>query len=177
MAGGLPDSEGLKKKIADRGCQEVITACPNCFTRLRRILDVPVVSLPEFLHREGLAQKIERSVHVFFPCGDGGRQIFEQLQPYLSDWDAPFQRVGCCGLGGPPQARSAENLRAKQELMTQLGSQGVDVYCASCGGQFYRFGLTKVRNLISDLVGVCEVPGAWLKGAWRFKIKKRERME
>lgn len=170
LAGGEHNSRALMQKLEARGVVRLVTACPNCYTRLRKIQDRPVIDLGSFLIEQGLARKIDRPVSVFYPCGDGGREIFTRLKSRIEEWNAPFSSVGCCGLGGPPAARTKSRIEEKRVKMLALaGDGGVDVYCASCGGQFRRFGVGRVRNLLSDLLGVQESPGTWLKGAWYFK--------
>ena len=155
-------AEKLNARLDKLGVREVIVVCPNCQRHMRDTLDVPVVSIYRKLGEWGVAlDGIGTGGFVFHPCPERERPaMWPEIEPLLAGCElASVSGVPCCGLRGDIASRGPEPARKLcAKAQRQVGEDPLYVYCASCGGQFARHGLSDVRHVLSALLGVDERP-------------------
>lgn len=169
----------LNVRFREIGAEEVIVVCPNCLRHMRETLDVSVVSIYEKLAEweVGLVSRMPGG-YVFHPCPEReGAVMWPEIEPFVAGSElAPVAGVPCCGLRGDIAARGPEPARKLcAKAARQVGDAPLYVYCASCGGQFARQGLSDVRHILSVLLGVEEQPDCKHSVRNRLAAKMRKR--
>ena len=146
---------------------------------MRETLDVSVVSIYEKLAEweVGLVSRMPGG-YVFHPCPEReGAVMWPEIEPFVAGSElAPVAGVPCCGLRGDIAAMGPEPARKLcAKAARQVGDAPLYVYCASCGGQFARQGLSDVRHILSVLLGVEEQPDCKHSVRNRLAAKMRKR--
>lgn len=164
----------IEAKLKDRGIEEMITLCPNCYYTLHGKIDVRVVTIYEKLKElechEAMLKKIQPKA-TFLPCPDRVEQKFmHDMQPFLEAEPEIISEVQCCGLGGCAAAKEPELSKCLAENVGNKAEE-VYVYCASCACNFARSGVGEVKHYLSEIVGIKESPD--IKKSLLNRAKKR----
>lgn len=172
-------SEKLNARFAKMGAREIVVVCPNCQRHMRDTLDAPVVSVYQKLSEWGVksAERFDAG-YVFHPCPERENpSIWPDLERLVpSEALRLVEGVPCCGLRGDIAARGPEPARKLcAKTAQQVGEAPLYVYCASCGGQFARHGLSDVRHVLSIILGVDEQPDCTHSARNRMRAKMRKR--
>lgn len=153
---------GVERRLRRVGCRRVVTVCPNCEALFRARLGLPVVSAFELFAELGVEAKGRFGPGVLFvPCPDKARRQGERRIRALYDLSAvpTLEEAGCCGLLPAIAVRGPAAIAAcTREVLEAVGERGLYTYCASCAGQFARMGCTRVRHVVSVVLGVDEKP-------------------
>ncbi len=148
----------MEARLRDRGVEELVMVCPNCYRFLADKLTIPMVTVYEKLRQLGEGAPVRRDAFpLYFPCPDRAeKRFFRDILPFLEGevLDA-FADVQCCGLGGCAAAREPETARAMAETAVERGGE-LYTYCASCVGSFRRRGMEGAHHLLPLILGVDE---------------------
>ncbi|MEM4425209.1 MAG: (Fe-S)-binding protein [Candidatus Nezhaarchaeales archaeon] len=159
----------ILKELSERGCDVVITACPNCYYYLKRMLprDFNVMTVYEVLKEEPLSEIRDLKVTVHDSCPDRFDGVFaNEVRSTLALCDIvemkhTKNRTLCCGAGGlvaytnPQLSQFLANTRVQEALEAQADI--IITYCYTCAGTLS--GLQppiKVRHVLDLLLGVEE---------------------
>jgi len=151
----------LNERLRSRGVETVVVVCPNCFYHLRRTIDVPVISIYDFLQRHGFEERLSvpSDAGIFIPCPDRDtRELLGQVAAFVSGELREVTGVQCCGLGGCAAAKEPELAAQFANRVREACPEGVYAYCASCAGRFAAAGVPGVRHILSELLGIGEPP-------------------
>ena len=130
----------LNRDFKRRGIEEIILVCPNCFYHFGDKLDVKITTIYEKLSELNIGKKLSTEEYeCFFPCPDReDKRWLPKLSPFLSGELSEKKNLQCCGMGGcafiqePALSREMAESRPKEKKLIS--------YCATCIGQFARFG-------------------------------------
>lgn len=180
----------LNQRFLQMGIEEIIVVCPNCYYYLRDKLRVNVVTIYEKLSSLGIGERIQgisigeriqgtscgERIHIFPPCPDRKEQLWlDQMQPYLPAEIKLIKEVQCCGLGGlaPKMEPEFPSILGQKlaEYKVQNQVEDIYVYCASCGGSFYRNGVANVHHILNEILGCKEAPD--IKSSMINRIKTK----
>ena len=179
------EEEAITKRIhellAERGIEEVVTVCPNCYAFLKEHLSVKVVDIYTKLQELGAGEKKPDwkpgEKLVFLPCPDREkREILKAMNRYIEHKTgrdsglSPVEGVQCCGLGGVAFVKEPQ-LAGQMASALSGEKTAVYTYCASCSGNLTRGGCEDVRHVLSELLGVREKADVKISMWNRMKTK------
>lgn len=175
-SGCTPNMHPLDALFARKGVERVICCCPNCFHFLRsRYPALQIMDPYEFLTEIGFTSIIHEEVHVYFPCSERfDRTIYEHIKPFAPKrCEQTFRAIECCGAGGGAYKREPELVRATHARVNSMNAANMYTYCSTCAGMFHAGGVKRVKNFLSEILGVHEVPSThYARNVSAFKLRK-----
>lgn len=151
------NKEHLNRLLRKKQVKRLITACPNCYYYLKDKLKVPVVSIYAYLKERGIGMPIKEQAHIFAPCPDKETwELLSDLRFFVSDTKLSPSRTNCCGMGGLASRKEPELVEGYLNELRALDVPNLYTYCATCSGQFQKHGLTNVKHIVSEILGVHE---------------------
>ena len=167
---------GIESRLKKIGCERVIVLCPNCWKLMNARLNVPVISIYEYLLSVGFEpqNKAKEEGVLFTPCPDRPKKVLEeQLRKFpLFECVETMTKVPCCGLLPEIMKKGPEAVqKSTHKVMDAAGDKTIYTYCASCLGQFSRLGNNNCKHVLSVLLGVEEVPDS--KNAFMNRAKAK----
>ncbi|MDO4841143.1 MAG: heterodisulfide reductase-related iron-sulfur binding cluster [Phoenicibacter congonensis] len=155
---------GIERRLAKIGCERVIVLCPNCWKLMKNRLNLPVISIYEYLSEirfdfDANANSI--SGRMFVPCPDRQGHELEAAIRSCTPFEhlETMSKVPCCGLLPAIMAKGPEAVqKSTHKVMDAAGDETIYTYCASCLGQFSRMGNDNCAHVLSVLLGVSEIP-------------------
>lgn len=162
--------ESIDEKLRQMQVEEVIMACPNCYTYLKGKLSVRVVTIYAKLLELGLGEKIQGKLKVFPPCPDRSeKEILGQILPFLEEDPEIAAGSQCCGLGGCAGQKEPE---LAGQMIGNMSAEGrICTYCASCSGNFARKGYGEAEHILLKILGSSEKPDAGKSMINRMKTR------
>lgn len=168
--GYAEDEEAIVKRIDERlrekGIEELVMVCPNCYAFLKDRLSVRVVDI--YTKLAELDVRLENirweqgEKAVFLPCPDREKQeilaAIQQCVKRAAGADSglrPIEGAQCCGLGGVAGAKEPKLAQSMASAFSEE-EKTVYTYCASCSGNLTRGGCGDVRYVLSEILGVHE---------------------
>lgn len=162
-------SDKFLKYLKDNGIEEIITACPGCYTTIKEKLeksksDIKVTHitqvLVELLEKHKLTvKKMLGKVTYHDPCHlgrlegivDEPREILRQIAEFKEMEDYGYES-NCCGAGGGVRAAypelSSEIGKKRLEEARATGAEVLVSSCPFCEEQFKSTGDLKVMDII-----------------------------
>lgn len=168
--------ERLEQNFAERGIEELVILCPNCYYYFRpRLKKTKITSIYDKFRELGIGNKVKlNEAHLFLPCPDKGTQeMREQIKPFIDGNTVAIQGVNCCGLGGVASVKEPELTKEFSEQMNCKCRRQDEVYtyCATCCGQMTRNGVN-INHILVEILGTGERAEASLKSLWNRAKKK-----
>lgn len=148
----------ISLRLKERGVEELIVLCPNCYHFFKDRLEVPMVTIYEKLKELGEGQIVRRDrIPIYYPCPDRSKkEMFREILPYLAGKiEEPFQKVQCCGLGGCAGTKEPELAKEMAESVKRYGDS-LYTYCASCISNFRRKGMDGAYHILPLILGIDE---------------------
>ena len=161
---GFSDDEdriisGIKKKLADEGVSEIVTACPNCMAFFGDRLGLSVRSVYSKLSELGEGRTLHGDAEFYIPCPDRrDRAWIEDIRPFISGSIRVNDSAQCCGLGGSAMKHEKEIADGFVRALTGSTENCLHTYCASCTGRFRRCGSANIAHLLPLIMGTDEQP-------------------
>ncbi|MEM0232401.1 MAG: (Fe-S)-binding protein [Candidatus Nezhaarchaeales archaeon] len=162
-------NNSVLKELIKHGCNTVITACPNCYYYLKRMLprDFNVTTIYEELKGELLGRIEGLRVTIHDSCPDRFDGVFANevrntLAPCnIVEMMHSMNKTLCCGAGGlvaytnPQLSQFLANIRIQE--MLEVRADVLVTYCYTCVGMFSRLQPpVKVKHALDLLLGVEE---------------------
>lgn len=166
---------GIEKRLKKIGCERVVVLCPNCWKLMRGRLQLPVVSIYEYLKEIDFKPSTSvAEVHgkLFVPCPDRpAHELESEVRSCVSFENVEtMSKVPCCGLLPEIMAKGPEAVqKCTHKVMDAAENETIITYCASCLGQFSRLGNDNCAHVLSLILGVNEVPDS--KNAFMNRAK------
>ncbi|MSN96044.1 (Fe-S)-binding protein [Campylobacter sp. FMV-PI01] len=177
MSGYLADEsvKSAKKLFDKKKVKRIITACPNCYHFLKNNQDIEVVSIYTKLKELNLMREIKDEAHLFFPCSERNtRYMFDEFKDFLPNKKESFLDINCCGAGGGDK-KIAKNYPKKLKAKDK---PNLYVYCATCAMSFKKGGVTNIKHLTTEFLGINEeVSLDFVKNSLKMKFYKRKNSE
>ena len=173
----------LDQRLKEKGIEEVVTMCPNCYHFLKGRLSIEVKTVYRKLRELGLGQKIAEKAVIFPPCPDREeKEMLRDICYFLSGEPDVLEGVQCCGLGGCAGVKEPE-LAGKMPQGLE-DSKSFFTYCASCSGSLTRKGYRNASHILPEIRGRTERPDVKKSvlnrikaGCWKEKsYEKRKNM-
>lgn len=171
----------LNRELKYHGVKSIISLCPNCYHYFKKspLKDAfNIKSIYEALkdwERKGLLEvnrdfiKDIEGWDIYLPCPD---KINEEILGHIKDLVAipnkRSERIQCCGLGGGAYKKDKEVIEDIKEAIG--GTKNLISYCATCIGQFKKYGLEKPGHILSYLLGLEE--GADINNSLINRLKR-----
>ncbi len=185
---GMEDEERriitrLDQRLKEKGIEEVVTMCPNCYHFLKGRLSIEVKTVYRKLRELGLGKKIAEKAVIFPPCPDREeKEMLRDICYFLSGEPDVLEGVQCCGLGGCAGVKEPE-LAGKMPQGLE-DSKSFFTYCASCSGSLTRKGYRNASHILPEILGRTERPDVKKSvlnrikaGCWKEKsYEKRKNM-
>lgn len=174
---GVAPTSKLDDLLKLKGTEKLICLCPNCYHTLKDNLSIEVISVYEFLKQENIGSTIMESADIFFPCSDKyNLEIFKYIKPLLHSYQDSFSDINCCGLGGGVLSKNKDiGNEIKSQILAKEKSC-IYTYCSSCSHAFDKYGISNIKNILSEILGACEEPSSnTLKNSLYFKFKDSRR--
>lgn len=166
--------ERMEKRLREKGVEEVVTLCPNCYDFLKPRLSIEVVSIYQKLRDLGIGRVIKEKLTVFPPCPDReNEELLGQIRAFLKEEPEIISRVQCCGLGGCAWKKEKG---LAEEMVLGIGQEKAEIvytYCASCSGNFVRKGYGNTKHILLEILGRDERPDTGKSVVNRLKAKYR----
>ncbi len=156
----------IEAALKEKGIEEIIMVCPNCYAFLKERLSVNVIDIYTKLQEFDMTVKTinweQGEKGVFLPCPDREkREILEAIKACVENATGagsgltPLKGAQCCGLGGVAGVKEPE---LAGEMASSLANEKKPVYtyCASCSGTLVRGGCGDVRHVLSEILDVHE---------------------
>ncbi len=162
----------LENLCRERGIQEIITVCPNCYDYLREHIEtgIKVTGIYEKMEQLGIGNHEIAQGKVFLPCPDREhKELLHSLEHFVQG--GKLERVGdasCCGLGGCAAVKEPE---LAKEMASAIQYEHVYTYCASCSWSLSRGGCSGVSHVLPEILGTKEKPDQKWSGLNRMKTK------
>ena len=152
--------EGLNERFKEKGIEEVVTACPNCYFFLRNRIGVRMVTIYEKLQELGIGEKINvPEMKLFLPCPDRKyRSWLKWMTPYLPEDVHFLTSTQCCGAGGSASVKEPEMAKGFTHKVEEEAGGTFYVYCGTCAGTFTRQGAKDVHHILTEILGSKETP-------------------
>lgn len=152
----------LNNRLSKLGVKRLVLVCPNCMGHLSGKLNCEIVSIYDIFEEHGVkAMGSFEQGDLFIPCPDKKTHALENKMRNYFDMSAvtTMEGVACCGLRPDLASRGPEYVKKLTNLVLDK-AQGnlLYTYCASCLGQFSRFGYNNCRHVVSVILGVNEQP-------------------
>ena len=158
--GSEVDYTNMQINLEKKGVKTIICVCPNCYHTFKKTSNFDVISIFEFLYKNNIGKKIDTKANVYFPCSDRHTlEIFEYIKKYLVDYNSPYESINCCGLGGgviQQNKQIAMQISKQFEHIMKDKVQNIYTYCSSCSGQFAKYKLNNIKNILSEILDVNE---------------------
>ncbi|WP_367569360.1 heterodisulfide reductase-related iron-sulfur binding cluster [Lacrimispora sp.] len=166
--------EGIEKGLKEKGVEEVVTMCPNCYDFLKPRLNIKIVSIYQKLKELGIGRVLEEKLTIFPPCPDReSRELLGDIQAFLKEEPDIISRVQCCGLGGCAGKKEKELAEEMVSGISRETEETVYTYCASCSGNFVRKGYHDTKHILLEILERKERPDTGRSVINRLKAKYR----
>lgn len=160
---GLKDKEEdiiekLQKNLDDRGIEELIMVCPNCYYYLDGRLNVKMVDIYTKLKELGIGQNFdEDKVNMFKPCPDRAtNHLEEKVAQFMPNTEIVNLNEQCCGAGGCASVREPDlSSGFKEDVKAQANGEKVYTYCATCTGMMKPKDID-ISHVLTKILGVEE---------------------
>ena len=152
----------LNWRFAKLGVKRLVLVCPNCLAYFEGKIDCQLASIYEIFEELGVSCKGSFGQgKLFIPCPDMKSRTLEGRIRACADLSAveTMKGVACCGLRPDIASRGPDYVRKlTTRIIDAAGEKRVYTYCASCLGQFSRFGCTNCSHAVSVMLGIDEQP-------------------
>lgn len=167
----------LENKFISSGIKTLICTCPNCFHLFKKqFKKIDIKNVYEFLYEHKIGHKINEEANIFFPCSDRySLAIFKSIEPFLTIYKTDtFKDINCCGLGGGAiEHEPALTFRLLTDIKNS-SPENIYTYCSSCSGIFSKYGLDNIKNILSEILQVNELPSRkYINNVISYKLKRR----
>ena len=161
---GLTDYEeriisGMRRRLADAGVTEIVTACPNCMSFLGDRLGVRIRSVYDKLNELGEGRMLTGDMEFYLPCPDRTeRKWLEEIKAFIDGTVTVNDSAQCCGLGGSAVRHEKEITGSFVTNLVENTGGRLYTYCASCMGRFRRNGFDSADHVLPLIMGTDEQP-------------------
>ncbi|MFT4105091.1 MAG: (Fe-S)-binding protein [Lacrimispora sp.] len=166
--------ERIEEGLREKGVEEVVTMCPNCYDFLKPRLNIKIVSIYQKLQELGIGKVIEEKLTVFPPCPDReSRELLGHIRAFLKEDPDIISDVQCCGLGGCAGKKEKDLADEMVRGIFREKEETVYTYCASCSGNFVRNGYDGTKHILLEILEREERPDTGRSVVNRLKAKYR----
>lgn len=149
---------GIDRRLREKGVREIVAVCPNCYAFLKEESALSVVTVYEKLAELSVGSTVCGQASLHIPCPAHTHPEWNaSLEPFLGD-EVSLLDAGCCGLANLGSVYRPEAVAKLSANIARKAHGHLLVSCASCAGAIARNSSDPVQHLLSEILGVKEVP-------------------